>query len=182
MNKIDTLILCPALVFSYLKSEGKQVGSSLVDQESFSACQDLKKNAQSHEVSIILPIDYLVSNKGFEGPYTIKKADQLTNGDFGISIGPETEKLFSEIIRKSKTSFYNGLMGDLSFPQTLQGVKAIFEAMATSNGYTVVGGGDSTAAAEKLRIFRSLIKSFNRRRRFNCLFKRRKTARSGIVA
>ena len=150
LDKIDTLILCPALVFSYLKSEEKQVGSSLVDQETFPACQILKKNAQSHKVSIILPIDYLVSSKGFEGPYTIKKADQLSNGDFGISIGPETEKLFSEIIKKSKTSFYNGLMGDLSFPQTLQGVKTIFEAMATSNGYTVVGGGDSTAAAEKL--------------------------------
>lgn len=150
LDKINTLILCPALVFTYLKSEGKSVGSSLVDQESFSACQELKKNAQSHNISIILPSDYVVSSNGFEGTYTIKKADQLTHGDFGISIGPETQKQFSQIIKESKTSIYNGLMGDLNYPQSLEGVKIIFQAMVESKGYSVIGGGDSTGAAEKL--------------------------------
>lgn len=150
LDKIDTIILCPAVVFSYLKSEGKPVGSSLIDQESFAACQILKKNAQEYNVSIVLPVDYVVSSNGFAGPYTIKKADQLTNGDVAISIGPETEILLKEIINRSKTCFYNGLMGDLTVAESLHGVKAIFEAMAESKGYSVIGGGDSTAAAEKL--------------------------------
>ncbi len=147
IDKIDTLLLCPALVFTYLKSKGKSVGSSLVDQESFAACQELKKHAES---KIVVPIDYLISKNGFEGPYSVKKPDELTNGDFGISIGPETEKMFFDIIKKSKTSFYNGLMGSLTAQETLSGTKAIFEAMIASQGYSVIGGGDSTAAAEKM--------------------------------
>ena len=128
LDKIDTLILCPALAFTYAKSENKPVGSSLVDQESLEACRLLKKNAQAHNVSIIAPSDYVVSNNGFAGPYSTKKADQLTPGDFGISIGPETEQQFSLIIKESKTSFYNGLMGDLAYPQSLEGIKTIFTA------------------------------------------------------
>ncbi len=150
LGKIDTLILCPALVFTFLKSENKPVGSSFIDQESITSCQEFKKNAQTKNVSIVLPSDYIVSNNGFEGPYSVKKAEQLTHGDFGISIGPETQKHFSQIIRESKTSFYNGLMGDLMYPQSLEGVKNIFHAMAESKGYSVIGGGDSTGAAEKL--------------------------------
>jgi phosphoglycerate kinase len=150
LNKIDTLILCPAIVFTYLKSLQKPVGSSLVDQESFDACKILKQNAQAKNVSIMVPSDYLVSSNGFAGPYSIKKADQLTTGDFGISIGPETQQHFSKIIKESKTSFYNGLMGDLAYPQSLEGIKTIFQAMFESKGYSAIGGGDSTGAAEKL--------------------------------
>lgn len=150
MDRIDTLILCPALVFTYLKAENKEIGSSYCDQSSLEACLTLKKHAESNNVPIIVPIDYVVSSNKFEGPYRVKTADTLSNGDFAVSIGPETQKLFSEIIKKSQTSFFNGLIGDLNYPQSLEGVKMIFGAMADSHGYSVIGGGDSVGAAEKL--------------------------------
>jgi phosphoglycerate kinase len=156
LDKIDTLILCPAVVFTYLQSEHKPVGSSLVDQESLDACKELKKNAGAKNVSIIVPSDYIISSNRFAGPYSVKKSDQLEHGDFGISIGPETQQIFSQIIKQSKTSFYNGLMGDLNYPQSLEGTKAIFQAMSESNGYSVIGGGDSTGAVEKLGFARKI--------------------------
>jgi phosphoglycerate kinase len=96
------------------------------------------------------PLDYLVSHDTFRGPFYIVAENKLSSTDFGISIGPQTEELFGEIIAQSETIFYNGLMGDLSHPETLEGVKSLFSQMAESRGYSVIGGGDSTAAAQLL--------------------------------
>jgi len=147
---IDTLLLCPAPVFTFLKAENKPVGTSLVDNDAIDSCLNLKNDAQRYNVTIKTPLDYMVSHDTFHGPFYIVPENKLSNIDYGISIGPITKELFGEIIANSKTIFYNGLMGDLNHPETLEGVQALFTAMANSNGYCVIGGGDSTAAAQIL--------------------------------
>lgn len=147
---IDNLLLCPALVFTFLKSENKPVGNALIDSDAISACINLKNDAHKYGVTIRTPLDYLASHDTFRGPFYIIAENNLSSNDFGISIGPQTKELFGEIIAQSKTIFYNGLMGDLNHPETLEGVESIFNEMAQSSGYSVVGGGDSTAAAQLL--------------------------------
>lgn len=146
IESIDFLLLCPAIVFAYLKSQGLSTFGS-IDSDAQAACEQL---AQKANTQILVPLDYMVSSQGFSGPYTIKKASELKRDDFAIAIGPETQKLYVSIIKKSKTSFYNGLMGDLKYPQTLTATKAIFQAMADSQGFSCIGGGDSAGAAQLL--------------------------------
>lgn len=147
---IDNLLLCPAIVFTFLKAENKPFGASLVDNDAIQACLNLKNLAEQHNVTLKTPLDYLVSHDTFHGPFYIVPENKLSDMDYGISIGPLTKELFGEIIARSKTIFYNGLMGDLNHPETLDGVQSLFTQMAQSKGYCVIGGGDSTAAAQIL--------------------------------
>lgn len=149
LGQIDTLLLCPGLVFSFLKAKDMPTGSSLVDPSELELCKQIINEAQKYNVSIVFPTDYLVGKNLETDPFTIKAANNLENSDFGISIGPKTQEAFGAIIGNAKTSFYNGLMGSLNNPETLKGTAAVFKAM-TNSKYSVIGGGDSTAAAELL--------------------------------
>ncbi len=143
LDRIDTLILCPILVLSFLKAQGKSIAPSLYDSQSLELCQKIMLKAQASGVPVITPLDYVVNG-------TIKDAQQLSESDYGISIGPKTQELFVATLKKSKTILYNGLMGDVQQRQTLTGVATVFEAMATASGYRVIAGGDSAAAAQLL--------------------------------
>lgn len=149
LPKIDSLLLCPAICFTYLYAQGKAVGASLIDPQAVQACHNLIQIARDQKINIATPDDFLVSKNHLAGPYTTTDADQLQKNDYGVSIGNKTQALFAQRIEKSKTTFYNGLMGDLKEPASLQPVAAIFEAMSKTN-YSVIGGGDSTAAAQLL--------------------------------
>jgi phosphoglycerate kinase len=147
LPQLDYLLLCPAFVFSFLKAQGSSVGISRVDPETFTACLATMQEAQNYGVKIIMPVDYWVSNNSFGNSLTVKAAHDLNNHDYGISIGLQTQAIFKDIIMQSKTVLYNGLMGDLAYPESLNAIKDLFATMAQSSAYTVIGGGDSAAAA-----------------------------------
>lgn len=153
--KIDTILLCPGIVFSFLKSQGITTGSSLVDSSELAECKKIMEKAINNNVSIVFPTDYLVGKNLDTGPFSIKTSENLESNDFGISIGPETQAAYGSIIANAQTTFYNGLMGDLNIPETLKGTAALFAAM-TKSKYSVIGGGDSTAAAEILGFQKSI--------------------------
>lgn len=153
LPKIDTLLVCPALAYNFLQVEENSNGTTLVDEQSFTSCKKLLAQAKKLDIQILMPVDYIISknnSKPFAGPFIVKKANELIKSDFCVSIGPETQKNYGRVILQSKTIFYNGLMGDIHFPESLEGIDSLFKAMERSKGYSIVAGGDSTAAVKIL--------------------------------
>ena len=147
---IDHLLLCPAIVFSFLKALKKPVGLSLVDDTALETCLELLAHAREHNVTVHFPVDYQIAQGSFDGSLSYVDADIFSDDGVGIAIGPKTYGEFGTIIRNSNTVFYNGLMGTVARKETLGGMDAILKAMANSQGFSVIGGGDSVAAAEML--------------------------------
>lgn len=144
-KRADSILLCPALVFSFLKAEGIPVGKSLVENSVLDTCKTiLQKN------NLTFPLDYLVAEGDENGPLSF--VDVLKTQDFGISIGPKTIAFFSELIKDAQTVFFNGAIGFSKRPETLEGMHELFRAMAKSKGKSIIAGGDSSAALEQLDI------------------------------
>jgi phosphoglycerate kinase len=121
-----------------------------VDDASLATCTALLDTARMHNVHVLFPLDYQIAHGSFSGPISYADADQFPSDGVAISIGPKTCEYFGATIRNSKTIFYNGLMGTVARKETLDAMDAILAAMAHSSGFSVVGGGDSVAAAQIL--------------------------------
>jgi phosphoglycerate kinase len=150
LTKAQTLIVCPALVFTFAQIQGKKIGKSLVNSTVHQEALHFLQRAHDNNVTLIMPQDYQIALDSFNGPLTTVDADQFPDNGVGISIGPKTAQAINPLIRNAQTIFFNGLPGTLQRPETLQGVQAIFNAMGQSSGLTVIGGGDSVAAARFL--------------------------------
>lgn len=152
LPNIDILLFCPAAVFTFLQAQGKPVGKSLVDSSLIQTCNSLSEHAQKLGKKIMVPDDYVVARDTFTGPLSMLDADNFAPWAVGISIGPATITAWTPIIHQAKTLFYCGLMGDIKRKETLAGVHAIFSAMAQSPGFSIISGGDSVGAAERLHL------------------------------
>ncbi len=149
LPKLSTLLLGPGLVFSFLKAEGKSIGRSLIDSSALDLCHTIIKKAESLQVSIYYPIDYIIGEKSYEGELFLIDSNEITQTDVGISIGPKTAAEWSEKILKAKTIIVNGLMGSVNRPETLIYFKDILKALSYNDKATrIVAGGDSVAAAD----------------------------------
>jgi phosphoglycerate kinase len=151
-GKIDTLLLCPAIVFTFLQAQGLPVGKSLVDKESLQDVQDFMNEAEKKGTKIIFPLDYQIARGSLEGPLEEVAFDTIPDDAVGISIGSKTEKLFAQELAKARTIFFNGLPGLWSRPETLSGARTLLERVARSDAFTVIGGGDSVAAADRFNL------------------------------
>jgi len=149
IDKIDMLFLCPAIVFSFLKAQGEPVGKSLINPAALDQCKDMLKAAQERNVSVFFPIDYQIAMNTFEGPLSQVPANEIPENGVGISIGSQTVDLFAQEFNKAKTIVYNGLMGDINRPETIETACALFKAMAHTKAHTIIAGGDSVAAAQE---------------------------------
>jgi phosphoglycerate kinase len=147
---IDTLLLCPAIVFTFLKAVKKNVGKSVVDDNSLQVTREMMRTAQEKNINVLFPVDYQVAHQTFNGRLSIVNADEFPADGVGISIGPKTAQLFGDTIRQAQTIFYNGAMGDINRPETLTGLAELFKAIGQSKGLSIVGGGESVAAARLL--------------------------------
>lgn len=147
LDRVQTMLLCPAIVFTFLKAVQKPVGISLVDQEALESTRTLMQHAHQKNVTLIFPVDYQVALKSLDGPLEYVQADQMPSNALGMSLGPESIKLFSKYIANAGTIFFNAGMGFDHRPETLEGGKQLLQAVATSTAYSVVGGGSSVALA-----------------------------------
>lgn len=150
LDKANTLLLCPAIVFTFAKALGKQVGKSLVDDNALALCKQIFQQAKEKNVNVVFPVDYQIALNTIQGPLSIVPSDTIPDDGVGISIGPQTAQHYSEIMSNAGTIFFNGAMGFLERKETLQGMKAIFDAMGQSNGMSIIAGGDSVATAQVL--------------------------------
>lgn len=155
LNKVDTLIIGGGMAYTFLKAQGKEVGSSLVDNEKLDYCKKMLAQAQEKGVQLLLPVDTAVT-ASFPDPIDadIKaeyvSCDAIPADMMGLDIGPKTEQLFADAVKNAKTVVWNGPMGVFENPTLAAGTLAVAKAMAASDATTVIGGGDSAAAVMQL--------------------------------
>jgi phosphoglycerate kinase len=148
LTKVDALLIGGAMAFTFLKAQGYETGKSLVEADKLDLANALLGEAREKGVELVLPVDVAVAESDAEDaatqvvPVTAIPADKA-----GYDIGPETANLFAERIRTAKTVFWNGPMGRFERTPFKAGTKAIAEALAQCSGTTVVGGGETAAAA-----------------------------------
>ncbi|MBQ7737700.1 MAG: phosphoglycerate kinase [Oscillospiraceae bacterium] len=151
LEKADTLIIGGGMAFTFLKAKGYEVGSSLLDEEKIGYCADMMKKAAEKNVQLLLPVDVVAADSfAADAQSRIVPADAIPAGWMGLDIGPETQKLFGEAVKNAGTVIWNGPMGVFEFPAFARGTEAVAAAMAECKGVTVVGGGDSASAIEKM--------------------------------
>lgn len=150
LAKVKTILLCPAIVFTFLKSIGKPVGNSLVDNDMLKTCKAILTKAKKEKVSALFPVDFQVAQETIYGQLTVIPANEITSEDVGISIGPKTIDQWESVIKQAGTVFLNGVIGFAGKPATLTGIKALLTTMSKSKGTSIVAGGDSVAVATNL--------------------------------
>ena len=151
ISKVDKLLIGGGMAFTFLKAQGFEVGDSLLEVDRIDEVKQLMKTAQEKNVEIVLPIDVVIS-KELDGsaPVSIVDAHQIPVGQKGLDIGPKTSELFAKKIGEAKTVVWNGPMGVFEVNAFASGTKTVAQALANSDAYSVVGGGDSAAAIRLL--------------------------------
>lgn len=151
IDKVDTLIIGGGMCFTFLLAQGKQVGSSLKEDEWITRAAAMLAKAQKVGTTILLPLDVVVADRFDEDANTrVVSVDDIPADMMGLDIGPETSQLYAEAITQAKTVFWNGPMGVFEMEAFAAGTKAVADAVALNAAAdTIIGGGDSVAAVNK---------------------------------
>lgn len=150
LDKVDHLIIGGGLSYTFLKAQGHEVGKSLLEEDKMDLALSFIKKAEENNVKLHLPIDVVVADDFSPTANTkVVPVDAIPSDWEGLDIGPETAKDFADAILNSKLVIWNGPMGVFEMDAFANGTKQVAEAMAKTEGYTVIGGGDSAAAVEK---------------------------------
>ncbi len=147
-----TLVILPGIAHTFLAAAGNKQGKSPVHQDLFPLCNEIIKLCKIHGVTLILPSDLLVGKGSWQGEKVVRKISDLDEDDIGISSGPNSMEQYQNIINASKTIFFNGIMGDLRHPTSLEISQKILNSIALSSSYSVIGGGDTVSLAQKLEL------------------------------
>jgi len=152
LPKVTGMVIGGAMAFTFIKAQGGQVGKSLVEDDRLDLARGLLKKASALGVKLLLPTDVVAAQKIEAGtPTRIMPAHAIEDGWMGLDIGPESAKAFAEALQGAKTVLWNGPMGVFEVDDFAQGTLAVGEAIARLEGaFTVIGGGDSVVAANKL--------------------------------
>lgn len=151
----DTLVIGGGMAFTFIKAQGHEVGTSLVDDDSIEAVKGYLAQARAAGKKILLPVDVRVSDSVDFGAHTVGEvdvvpADSMPAGKLGADIGPETEKLYADAIKGAASVFWNGPMGVFEIKGLEEGTRAVAQALTEVKGLSVVGGGDSASAVRSL--------------------------------
>ncbi len=151
LGKVDVLAIGGGMVFTFLKAQGKEIGTSLVEAEMLDVVKGLIATAEKNGVKLLLPTDIVVAPTfSADATPTLVSADAIPANQMGLDIGPVSAAAFAAEIVKCKTVFWNGPMGVFEFPNFAAGTKVVAQALTEVSGISVVGGGDSAAAVRAL--------------------------------
>ncbi len=151
LGKVDVLAIGGGMVFTFLKAQGKEIGTSLVEAEMLDVVKGLIATAEKNGVKLLLPTDIVVAPTfSADATPTLVSADAIPADQMGLDIGPVSAAAFAAEIIKCKTVFWNGPMGVFEFPNFAAGTKVVAQALTEVAGISVVGGGDSAAAVRAL--------------------------------
>lgn len=150
INKVDSIIIGGGMAFTFLKSQGKNVGKSILEEDKLDLAKNLLQRAKENNVKILLPIDVVVS-KEFSNDAEYKTVDvsEIEDDYMGLDIGVNSVNLFSDEIKNAKTVVWNGPMGVFEMSNFANGTFEIAKSIAYTDAVTIVGGGDSASAVEK---------------------------------
>ncbi len=153
LGKVDNLILCGGMTYTFAKAQGGEIGNSIVEMDKLDVALDVIKKAKENGVNLVLGSDCIAADKFANDANTqVCPANAIPEGWEGLDAGPETRKAFAEAIESAKTILWNGPAGVFEFDNFIGGSKAIADAIAkaTANGaFSLIGGGDSVACINK---------------------------------
>ena len=150
LEKADTIIIGGGMAYTFKKAQGYEIGKSLLEADRIDYAKDMIAKAEAKGVKFLLPVDNMCAAE-----FSAEAEPVLVEGDIpadlmGMDIGPKTIELFSAAVHGAGTIVWNGPMGVFEFEKFAVGTKAMAKALAESGAITIVGGGDSAAAVEKL--------------------------------
>ena len=150
LEKVDTLIIGGGMAYTFLKAQGKEIGTSLLEADKIEYALEMIEKAKEKGVSLLLPVDNLVT-KEFSNDAEYRVSENGMNPDeMGLDIGPKTRELFADALKNAKTVVWNGPMGVFEMPSFAGGTIAVAKALAEIDATTIIGGGDSAAAVNQL--------------------------------
>ena len=155
LEKCDTLIIGGGMAYTFLKAQGYEVGTSLVDDTKIDYCKEVLEKAKANGKALLLPVDTVTAS---EFPNPIDAAIEVVTYDsnkipadrMGLDIGEKTQALFADAVKTAKTVVWNGPMGVFENPILNKGTVAVAQALADTDATTIIGGGDSAAAVMQL--------------------------------
>ena len=155
LEKCDTLIIGGGMAFTFLKAQGKEIGTSLVDDTKLDYCKEMIAKAEKLGKKLLLPVDAVVAG-AFPNPIDAEIAvenvsvDAIPADKMGLDIGAETAKMYADAVKAAKTVVWNGPMGVFENPVLAKGTIAVAKSLAETDATTIIGGGDSAAAVNIL--------------------------------
>jgi phosphoglycerate kinase len=159
MKLADAMLIGGAMAYTFLKSQGLPIGKSLVENDKLDLARALLDEARQHNFRLLLPVDHVLAESPDSTSTKIADISATPEGWMGLDIGPKSIELFSQEISKARTIVWNGPLGMFERPAFAQGTLAIARAVAaaTTKGATsIIGGGDSVAAAEQSGVARQI--------------------------
>ncbi|MFD7495719.1 phosphoglycerate kinase [Streptomyces sp. NPDC059832] len=156
LERADRILIGGGMAYTFLKAQGHEVGSSLLQEDQIPAVLEYLKRAEDKGVEFVLPVDVVVSAQfpdlKAKAPteHRTVPADAIPAGFIGLDNGPETNTLYASKLADAATVFWNGPMGVFEHPDYAEGTRAVAQALVDSSGFSVVGGGDSAAAVRTL--------------------------------
>ncbi|HSJ38731.1 MAG TPA: phosphoglycerate kinase [Planococcus sp. (in: firmicutes)] len=153
LDKVDNLLIGGGLSYTFIKAQGHEIGNSLVEEDKLELARTFLKKAEEKGVKLFLPVDATVASEFSKDAETKHvKIEEIPSDWMGLDIGPETADLYKDVIKNSKLVIWNGPMGVFEMEPFANGTRSVAQAMADTEAYTVIGGGDSAAAVEKFKV------------------------------
>jgi phosphoglycerate kinase len=150
LDRVDKMIIGGAMAYTFLKARGENIGNSRFEEDRLEIATSILHRAAEKNVEILLPHDHIVSSTFAEdAPCRIVEANDFEEEEMGLDIGPESMLRFQNAIQGASTVFWNGPMGVFEWDAYAKGTMGVMSAVADSNAYTIVGGGDSVAALNR---------------------------------
>ena len=151
LDKCDTLIIGGGMAYTFMKSLGHHIGTSLLEEEQVENAGKMMEDAKAKGVKFLIPVDNKVGKEYDENTEAmVVNSDEIPDGWMGLDIGPKTQALFTDAIKGAGTIIWNGPMGVSEWDNFAAGTIAVAKALAQSGAISIVGGGDSVAAVTKL--------------------------------
>ncbi len=151
IDKVDTLIIGGGMAYTFIKAAGNNIGTSLCEDDKLDLANEMVAKAKAKGVDLMIPVDNVIGKEYDENTeFMTVKSDAMPDGWMGLDIGPESRELFASKIKGAGTVVWNGPMGVSEWKNFAGGTIAVASAVAESGAVSIIGGGDSAAAVEKL--------------------------------
>ena len=151
IDKVDTLIIGGGMAYTFMKSLGYSIGTSICEEDKLELAKDMMAKAKEKGVNFLIPEDNIAADRyAADADYKLVNSDNIPEGWMGLDIGPKTREKFAEAIKNAGTVVWNGPMGVSEWENFAGGTIAVAKAVAESGAISIIGGGDSAAAVEKL--------------------------------
>ncbi|WP_439660085.1 phosphoglycerate kinase [Lentzea sp. HUAS TT2] len=150
LAKVDRLLIGGGMAYTFLKAQGHEVGTSLLQEDQLDQVKGFLEEADKRGVELVLPVDVLVTAEFGNTDHEVVPTSEIPADKMGLDIGPKSRELFASKLADAKTVFWNGPMGVFEIETYAGGTRAVAEALVKSDAFTVVGGGDSAAAVRAL--------------------------------